>query len=331
MSGIRICIPQSMSVAHKKDNVASCYRADAVCAHLYARLQREKIVARVDSVFPRAINFFSAGEMFSVLTADRGLRPNAICLCANAPIRLCGSLLQPGMKTVFCRRGVFVEERRLCGSLTFFTRREDLSVRRIRVNRALLPRQAGILKGVLASLPDSDGLSCLATGSGTNLYADFLRPRVKRFQTALKSGDPALAAAAASQMAGCGVGLTPSSDDLLCGYFLAWQILTQKGGERAYLDGLQAMAEKAAEKTNRISGAFLLQSARGYAAEEVLCLLERLFGGAEEASLKKAARRVLDIGATSGGDILTGVCLALQYEDGGNWRDTYRDTKECLL
>lgn len=319
-----------MSVAHKKENAASFYRADAVCARLYARLQREEIVARVDSVFPRAINFFSAGEMFSVLTADRGLRPNAICLCADAPIRLCGSLLQPGMKTVLSKRGVFVEERRLCGSLTF-TRREDLSVRRIRVNRALLPRQAGILKGVLASLPDSDGLSCLATGSGTNLYADFLRPRLKRFQTALESGDPALAAAAAAQLAGCGVGLTPSSDDLLCGYFLTWQILAQKGGERAYLDGLQAMAEKAAEKTNRISGAFLLQSAQGYAAEEVVRFLECLFHGTDEASLKKAVRRVLDIGATSGSDILTGVCLALQYEDGGNWRDTYRDTKECLL
>ncbi|MDO4572198.1 MAG: DUF2877 domain-containing protein, partial [Clostridia bacterium] len=160
-----------------------------------------------------------------------------------------------------------------------------------------------------------DGLSPLATGRGDNPWTALVRPRLPELFRTVAAGDAERAAAAAARIAGCGPGLTPSSDDLLCGYMAALHALTAAepggDGEAARLRLTRRMAESAAGKTNRISGTFLLESGDGYASDDVLRLLEALFSGAGTAALEAAAARVGGFGSTSGADMLTGMALAI--------------------
>ena len=78
-----------------------------------------------------------------------------------------------------------------------------------------------------------------------------------------------------------------------------------------------AIAARAAQKTNRISGAFLLQSGAGYVSEDVLRLLQLLCSDSDAQQIERAAARVAAFGSTSGSDMLTGIVLAIIHHDGG--------------
>ena len=78
------------------------------------------------------------------------------------------------------------------------------------------------------------------------------------------------------------------------------------------------MAQAAAEKTNRISGTFLLHSGMAL-ANTAICDLDRsIFTFMDQAAANRAIARVLAIGSTSGADMLTGMALALRQHIGGN-------------
>jgi len=77
------------------------------------------------------------------------------------------------------------------------------------------------------------------------------------------------------------------------------------------------MARRAADKTNRISATFLLQSGEGLVGSGLAELLRSIFSGNGGAAVQSAAKNVLSIGSTSGGDTLTGVWLALAHQAGG--------------
>ena len=205
-------------------------------------------------------------------------------------------------------------------------KRIDLSIRGQKEPGALccLQQNVQLLQSVL-SASNSEGLGCLVTPMARNVYADFLLPRLMRMFAAVESGDAARACTAAAKVAGCGIGLTPSSDDLLCGYFLALHMLWQNGALPDHGHVISKMAQHAEKKTNRISAAFLKSSAEGLASYDVLQLLRALFSEAPQQEVRIAAERVLSFGASSGGDILTGIVLAITYHYGRkkqwyNWK-----------
>ena len=74
---------------------------------------------------------------------------------------------------------------------------------------------------------------------------------------------------------------------------------------------MQRMAQAAAERTNRISATFLLQSGEGLANAAVYILLRVAGRPGETETMDRAIARILEIGSTSGADMLTGVVLAL--------------------
>ena len=88
---------------------------------------------------------------------------------------------------------------------------------------------------------------------------------------------------------------------------------------------------RAAQRTNRISGAFLLHSGEGYVSEDVLRLLALLCSGADGQRVRDAAARVAAFGSTSGSDILTGIVLAIIHHDGGKNSGKAGNQKERLL
>lgn len=274
------------------------------------------------SAFSHAVNLDTPAGLVSVLTRARCLQPMG---CVVEPA---GSFEQgafaPGMRARLTGRELRIGDAEIALAGATPT---DLSVR-----GALCPdgaasavepqkhrptlRPAPLLT-VLASGRGEDGLSALVTRCKSNVYADFLAPRLPRLFAAVAAGDAAEAGEAAARIAGCGVGLTPSSDDLLTGYMAMLHALSAIGVLGDVVPLTRAMAVRAAQKTNRISGAFLLQSGAGYVSEDVLRLLQLLCSDSDAQQIERAAARVAAFGSTSGSDMLTGIVLAIIHHDGG--------------
>jgi hypothetical protein len=121
-------------------------------------------------------------------------------------------------------------------------------------------------------------------------------------------GADAAARTVATEIAGRGPGLTPSGDDLLAGIMHAITAWPELAAGAAGPDVRRLFADAARPKTTRISAAYLDAAARGHAGEPWHALVRSL--GQSRAEARRAARRVLAIGETSGADALTGFCWA---------------------
>lgn len=274
------------------------------------------------SAFSHAVNLDTPAGLVSVLTRARCLQPMS---CVVEPA---GSFEQgafaPGMRARLTGRELRIGDAEIALAGATPT---DLSVRgalcpdgaaaAVEPQKHRPPLRPAPLLTVLASGRGEDGLSALVTRCKSNVYADFLAPRLPRLFAAVAAGDAAEAGEAAARIAGCGVGLTPSSDDLLTGYMAMLHALSAIGVLGDVVPLTHAIAARAAQKTNRISGAFLLQSGAGYVSEDVLRLLQLLCSDSDAQQIERAAARVAAFGSTSGSDMLTGIVLAIIHHDGG--------------
>lgn len=123
-----------------------------------------------------------------------------------------------------------------------------------------------------------------------------------------------LAAAIADRIAGRGLGLTPSGDDLLTGIMHAITVWPHLAGETGAAVLRRLIADAARPHTTRISGAYLDAAADGLASEPWHDLVRSV--GTSHATIRAAVRRVLDVGETSGADALTGFCWAWRRVSG---------------
>lgn len=108
-----------------------------------------------------------------------------------------------------------------------------------------------------------------------------------------------------SSLAGLGPGLTPSGDDFLAGVLLALALVLEHrpDAELAEIAGL--LLDTAAPRTHEISAAYLRAARAGEAGERWHPLLGALSAG-DAAGVRAAAGAVLEIGETSGADMLAG-------------------------
>ncbi len=112
-------------------------------------------------------------------------------------------------------------------------------------------------------------------------------------------------AAGARRLAGLGPGLTPSGDDLLCGYLLT----LHRAGETEGAEGLaSAVLDLPDSATTPLSRHFLRWATRGVAGEHHLRFLDSLLTGGGPEHLAP----LLAHGATSGADWAAGALLAVQ-------------------
>ncbi len=133
--------------------------------------------------------------------------------------------------------------------------------------------------------------------SGLETVAEFLSGRADASR---------LTAAIAERIAGRGLGLTPSGDDLLTGLMHAITVWPRLAGETGAASVRRLIADAARPHTTRISGAYLDAAADGLASEPWHDLMQSV--GTSHATIRAAVRRVLDVGETSGADALTGFC-----------------------
>lgn len=126
-------------------------------------------------------------------------------------------------------------------------------------------------------------------------------------RSALSSRTPASVRSAAERLAGLGSGLTPSGDDVLVGALVALAAVPDPDAG----DSLRsAIADGTANRTTRISDAYLQAAARGEASQAWHRLLAALAGKSTEEVIA-AARGVMAFGETSGVDMLAGFLLAV--------------------
>ena len=145
------------------------------------------------------------------------------------------------------------------------------------------------------------GLTELVFDRSEGMYARFLAPRFIRLRQAAQESDESLISAA-YDVAGCGEGLTPSSDDLLCGYLLCASAVRGR-------DVAAKAAYRAAERTNDISASLLRRAGDGLFSKDVLSLIGCLGeGGTKE---REALERVAAFGSSSGCDFLTGLYFGI--------------------
>ena len=305
--------------------------AKAICTLLYERLHDAALGGTVLSAFEHAVNIETPAGLVSILTETRCLQPFAVRAA-------CGTLqahFAPGEQ-------VLINADTLCTGRTAISLETAATVD-LSVAHGMQSAIAGHsrehhsaldpapLLSVLASGGESDGLSALVTRLKSNVYADFLRPRLPRLFAAVAAGEAAEAGEAAAAIAGCGIGLTPSSDDLLTGYMAMLHAMSAVGVLGNIAPVAREIAGRAAQKTNRISGAFLLQSGEGYVSEDVLHLLRLLYSDSDALQIKQAAMRVAAFGSTSGSDMLTGIVLAIIHHDGGKNSGQTGNQEKCLF
>lgn len=118
----------------------------------------------------------------------------------------------------------------------------------------------------------------------------------------LRCASPSQGASALPQairlLAGCGFGLTPSGDDFLAGTLVAMNVF------RASRRLIQSVC-RAALGTNDLSNAFLRMARDGRMTQKQRALVLAVLRGSV-AGVRTAARKVLQVGETSGADWATG-------------------------
>ncbi len=287
--------------------------ATAACKRLLALAGGTACSATVHSVFDHAVNLEMEGKvgLVGLIAETKALTPYAVSVRMDRQFSEAG--IRAGMAAAVDSGHVFIPQAGFeldCSK----ARAVELSLDSIPILPVNMPRgaMAEPLLAVLREADATESLAPLATGAGGNVYSDFLAPRFCALQKAVRADYAETAVPAAERFVGCGMGLTPSSDDLLCGYLAAQWMLAREQGRIGRTKLFASLAAAAAKKTTRISATFLLQCGEGLVNLYSYDLFSAIFTHEDEKATRAAARRMLAIGSTSGADMLTGVALALQ-------------------
>lgn len=283
--------------------------AEVISAQLFELLPQQPEPAAVHSVFRTSANLLYQGQLVTLLDDTRPLYPCAVRLGGSLPTLTVGEpALISRERILFPRSGFTVTlDRAQVTSLSLLSPPSKLQQPH--------PAAAEALRETILTRGKPEGFAPLLTMLEAspsplpdNPYVRYAADRIPALFAALRQRDAEAAGEAAYSIAGCGIGLTPSADDFLCGVMasvLASAIA--RGEQNKWLPITAAMAERAAPRTNLISAAFLRQAACGQLSSDVLTLIRALYSSVLSLRLPSAAMNVIAFGETSGTDILTGI------------------------
>jgi len=122
---------------------------------------------------------------------------------------------------------------------------------------------------------------------------------------ATETGDAGAVVSSLSALVGLGAGLTPAGDDFIVGYLAAlWSRSYSEPGIAALLRALALPVGQLSMHTNAISRQMLLDALQGHFAERLTEVVRCVCGGGDVAG---ATMRALEVGHTSGADVLCGL------------------------
>ena len=164
------------------------------------------------------------------------------------------------------------------------------------------------LVAALAEIGRPDGFGALLAGIAPAFPLDRATSRARELASACAADDPAAAARVATELLGLGPGLTPSGDDYVGGAFFARALLARAGAcdGVAWRAAAALVLDGARGRTHPISIALLDDMLDGQAHAPLHDLARALAAGAPRDVALGAARRVVEIGHSSGWDMLAG-------------------------
>ena len=116
---------------------------------------------------------------------------------------------------------------------------------------------------------------------------------------------------AIDSLLGFGLGLTPSGDDVIAGFLHGICYVERYSGNIAlWKDSMITDLEQQLSRTNRISRHFLRYAMKGLWSEAIQSFLMDATDR-KTTNFLQSARRLTSFGASSGYDILTGICIGL--------------------
>ena len=283
--------------------------AEAISAQLFELLPQQPEPAAVHSVFRTSANLLYHGQLVTLLDDTRPLYPCAVRLGGPLPA------LTAGEPVLLCRERILFPR---SGTTVMLDRAQVTSLSLLSPPSTLQqphPAAAEALRETILTRGKPEGFAPLLTMLEAspsplpdNPYVRYAADRIPALFAALRQRDAEAAGEAAYSIAGCGIGLTPSADDFLCGVMASVLASAIARGEpNKWLPITAAMAERAAPRTNLISAAFLRQAACGQLSSDVLTLIRTLYSSVLSLRLPSAAMNVIAFGETSGTDILTGI------------------------
>ena len=111
-----------------------------------------------------------------------------------------------------------------------------------------------------------------------------------------------------AQNIGKGDGLTPSGDDFICGLFAA--LYLAEAHDCRLTETLRQLTETCQirwHQTTDVSRHYLMQAASGDFSQPVLWFIYSLFNAEEKHQIEARLNNVLEIGSSSGADIISGI------------------------
>ena len=287
------------------------YRIRAVSAdeRFLDRLRSGSFAGHVQSVFTRVVNIESAPGGALCTIACSGID--------NAP----GTLVAAAAS--FDRLGLAPRASASCDGATLVVGASlEISLQRIERWSPTLAEWPGDdmpvdwLRELIARCGRDGGIK-QTTGAVRSYDARLARrlgDAVASLQAALLAGDASAAHEHGMRLVGLGPGLTPAGDDFLVGLATACNQPSSPVGHLRPL--LAQLTAEAADRTNVISHAAMVQAAEGRVRESISELVNAMARG-DRAAMERRGAQVMSIGATSGTDILTGLLAGLELAEAG--------------
>jgi hypothetical protein len=135
-------------------------------------------------------------------------------------------------------------------------------------------------------------------------------PHISSMLKAIKSGDSHDIIRITKHLVGLGPGLTPAADDMLLGLMISMLYISENFNETS-IDVKKInkdIVSIISGRTTIISEEFLREASVGKVNEAVASLMENLLTSRQR-ELENSVRKVLDLGGTSGTDIVFGVII----------------------
>lgn len=285
-------------------------RAVEICSALRSVLGGSSLTGVVHSVFHTSVNLLFGEQMITLLSENRPLYPYSLRVsCADfvgfepgIPAQITyDTVTFPSLGRQIPLGGAEEADLTLAslsGTLSAPTPRVWQELRSLILTNGKIDGFAPLLWLLEGTEPTAE----------SNLYADFAAKRIPKLFEAITAKNAGDAGAAAYSIAGCGIGLTPSADDFMCGIMAMLKTESILRGEEKELQPLiTAIAQAAAPRTNLVSATFLREAALGLVSQDVRELMKSIYSCVLSQSLKTSAMNVIAFGETSGTDILTGI------------------------
>lgn len=298
-------------------------KCEKICKNLNELITSKQVIyGRVHSIFSSAINIlYDDGKLISIIKIEKGIGPYSIAVnCKenflnipikeNEEVKIYPDRLRFKNFDINLNTDLPID---LSLDLTKLKKNDILLLDKKLKDLKKYLLVNGNTQGILSILSNIEyGLKYDENKMSNSTYGNLI-PKVNRFIGALKYRTYDDLSDITRDVVGFGMGLTPSSDDFLCGIMAAllYGSCFTDYSYNYFLNIFGEMIQKIENKTTIISQNFLLNSSEGIYPLFMKELCEYLFFEEiyEKQHMRKLVQKTFSFGATSGSDILCGIYI----------------------